>query len=214
MLVLLTMLLLSVAAVFVGSFRSNAAAREGQALQVMGEAREALTGYAVLHGRLPRPSATPTSGLENPTPCASEQQCTGFLPWATLGLPPMYARGKPLRYSVTPAFAAPTTVMRYALPTKTISSRQGERLVYMQGSVPCTLVVPCSPAVIVASGKYQGAGGSDQQANDVAVAHFIQRPASDRELEAGGAFDDLVTWLPYERLMRRASNTSALEGSR
>ncbi|MYN29064.1 hypothetical protein [Duganella levis] len=214
MLVLLTMLLLSVAAVFVGSFRSNAVARDGQALQVMGEAREALTGYAVLHGRLPRPSAMPTSGLENPTPCASEQQCTGYLPWATLGLPPTYARGKPLRYSVTPAFAAPTTVMRRAIPTKTISTRQGGRLLYVEGSAPCTLVVPCSPAVIIAAGKYQGAGGTDQQSNDVAVAHFIQRPGSDRELEAGGAFDDLLVWLSYDRLVRRASNTGALEGSR
>jgi type II secretory pathway pseudopilin PulG len=214
LLVLLTMLILGVAAVAVTTFRSNAGAREAQALHVLGEAREALIGYAVVHGRLPRPSTLPSAGLEDSAPCASEQQCTGYLPWATLGLPPMYARGKPLRYSVTPAFAAPTTVMRYAMPTKTIASRQGERLVYMQGSSLCSLVLPCSPAVLIASGKYQGAGGSDQQLNDVATAHFIQRPASDRELEAGGAFDDLLTWLPYDSLIRRASTTGALDVSR
>jgi type II secretory pathway pseudopilin PulG len=214
LLILLAMLMLGAGAVAISAFRSNAVAREGQALQVLGEAREALIGYAVLHGRLPRPARSPDGGQEDPAPCASEQQCTGYLPWATLGLAPMYARGKPLRYSVTPAFAAPVTRLRAAVPTKTISHRQGERLIEVEGRTPCTLVVPCTPAVLIASGKYQGAGGSDQQRNDAAVAHFIQRPASDREQEAGGAFDDLLTWLPYEALVRRASTTGALEGSR
>jgi len=214
LLILLTMLLLGMAAVFVNSFRNNSLGREALALQVMGETREALIGYAVLHGRLPRPSANSASGLEDVNACVSEKQCTGYLPWATLGLAPTYARGKPLRYSVTPAFSFPSTRLRYAIPTKTVSGREGSRLVEVEGRLPCALTVPCSPAVIIASGKYQGRGGIDQQANDDAVANFIKRAASDQDQKDGGAFDDLVLWISYDQLMRRASVSGGLEGSR
>lgn len=214
LLVLLTLVVLGAAALFMTSVRSDTLARERQALRTMGEARDALLGYALIHGRLPRPSPQPSSGWEHPSPCVSEQQCTGYLPWSTLGLPPMYARGKPLRYSVTPAFSTPGMLLRYAVPTKTVAVRRDNRLQYVQGRPPCDLVDSCAPAVLVASGKYQGGGGEDQRANDVASRHFIRRPASDRELEAGGAFDDLVVSLSYDLLIRRASSTGALDRSR
>lgn len=209
LLVLLTMLILGVAAVAINTFRSGGA-REEQALQSLGQAREALLGYAALHGRLPRPSPSPSAGIENPSPCTSEQQCTGFLPWATLGLGPSYARGKPLRYSVTPAFAAPDARLNSALPTKTVASRRGERLYPVRGRAPCGPGDECVPAVLIASGKYQGAGGADQAGNDSAASHFIQRPLSDQEREPGGAFDDLLVWVPYDLVIKRSSAAGSI----
>ena len=209
LLVLLTMLILGVAAVAINTFRSGGA-REAQALQALGQAREALLGYAALHGRLPRPSPSATAGIENPAACASEQQCTGFLPWATLGLGPLYARGKPLRYSVTPAFSTPDARLTSALPTKTIATRRGERLLAVRGRAPCAAVDECLPAVLIASGKYQGTQGADQAGNDRADSHFIQRPLSDQEREPGGAFDDLVAWVPYDLLLKRSSAAGSI----
>ncbi|MFS2007358.1 hypothetical protein ACEN9F_27465 [Duganella sp. CT11-25] len=209
LLVLLTMLMLGVAALAINAFRGGGA-REAQALQSLGQAREALLGYAALHGRLPRPSASPSAGIENPAPCASEQQCTGFLPWATLGLGPTYARGKPLRYSVTPAFSAPDARLNSALPSKTVATRRGDRLLAVRGRAPCSPVDECVPAVLIASGKYQGTRGADQAANDGATSHFIQRPLSDLEQGPGGAFDDLVAWVPYDVLIKRSSAAGSI----
>lgn len=211
LLILLTMLILGVAAVGINAFGGGArASRERQALAAVGEAREALLGYAATHGRLPRPALSADSGVEDPTPCVSEQRCTGFLPWATLSLGPIYARGKPLRYSVTPGFADPQARLSTAVATKTISNRSGNQLLYVDGGAKCALQAQCVPAVLIASGKYQGQsapGGGDQASNDAAAVHFIQRPQADDETAAGAAFDDIVAWVPYGILRTRMAVT-------
>jgi type II secretory pathway pseudopilin PulG len=210
---MLTMMILGAAALAMHTFSGGAAlARESQARQALGEAREALIGYAALHGRLPRPSPSAASGVETAIPCDSEQRCTGFLPWATLGLGPLYARGKPLRYSVTPAFSHSGARFALAVATKSIAARSGEQLVYTAGSgANCSRVVQCLPAVIIASGKYQGlTAGADQTANDVASTGFIQRPPNDDETAPGGPFDDMLVGVPYEVLLRRMSATGML----
>jgi type II secretory pathway pseudopilin PulG len=212
-LIMLTMLILGAAALAMHSFSgAGALTRESQARQALGEAREALIGYAALHGRLPRPSPSAASGVEAPTPCDSEQRCTGFLPWATLGLGPVYARGKPLRYSVTPAFSHAGARFALAVATKTIAARKGAQLFYMAGSgAGCNRVTQCLPAVIIASGKYQGlTTGADQLANDTATTHFIQGPRGDDETVVGGPFDDMLVGVPYEVLLRRMSATGML----
>lgn len=215
LLVLLTMLVLGAASVALYSFGGGAAlAREGQARQALGQAQEALIGYATLHGRLPRPAPTAHGGVEAAEPCDSEQRCTGYLPWATLGLGPLYARGKPLRYSVTPAFSHPQARVAVAVATKTIASRLGERLVYTNGAAGCSAARQCLPAVVIASGKYQGlVAGGDQALNDSASTSFIQRPRGDDETAPGGPFDDMLVGIPYETLLRRMSVTGMLKGS-
>jgi type II secretory pathway pseudopilin PulG len=212
-LIMLTMMILGAAALAMHTFSGGATlARESQARQALGEAREALIGYATLHGRLPRPSPSATSGVEASTPCDSEQRCTGFLPWATLGLGPLYARGKPLRYSVTPAFSHPGARVALAVATKTIAARSGEQLVYMAGSgAGCSTARQCLPAVVIASGRYQGlAAGSDQVVNDLASTHFIERPRNDDERAPGGPFDDMLVGVSYDTLLRRMSVTGML----
>jgi prepilin-type N-terminal cleavage/methylation domain-containing protein len=59
---------------------------------------DALTGFALLHGRLPCPSteadpASPAYGLEHTPPCPTATP--GYLPWRTLGLPAHDPWGSP-----------------------------------------------------------------------------------------------------------------------
>jgi type II secretory pathway pseudopilin PulG len=204
---LLLMLILGAGATLMGAYSGNQrVAREREAMQTLAEAQQALIGFAIVHGRLPRPAQSAASGVELSTPCDSEQQCTGFVPWATLSLRPAYARGQPLRYSVTPAFAVDGATLSTAVATKTISSRDGGRLVYRRGDAHCARTAQCLPAVLIASGKFQGAPGgegSDQAINARASVHFIQRSYTDDERVAGAAFDDILAWVPYTDLRLR-----------
>src|ERR1035437_9255557 len=49
--------------------------------QQINEIREALIGFAVTNGRLPRPATSLADGAENPAICANDAACTGFVPW-------------------------------------------------------------------------------------------------------------------------------------
>jgi len=199
-LILLLMLMLGAGAVLIGVYGgSPRLARERAAQRTLAEAQEALLGFAITHGRLPRPALSPDSGIELPSSCDSEQRCTGFVPWATLSLPPAYARGLPLRYSVTPAFANDNAMPSTAVATKTIAWRDGARLRYRRGSGACARDAQCVPAVLIASGKYQGGQGfgGDQALNAAASVHFIERPFTDDERVAGAAFDDIVASVSY-----------------
>src|SRR5688572_18807822 len=54
-----------------------------QTQRVLEETREALIGYAMIHGRLPRPAASETDGSERGT-CGGgtpNDACTGYIPW-------------------------------------------------------------------------------------------------------------------------------------
>ena len=89
--------------------------------KVLSEANEALIGFAIINGRLPRPAISATDGLERVV-CLNDSECTGFLPWTALGVSKLDAYGKILRYSVTPAFAnAPFATS--AAATKLVNTR-------------------------------------------------------------------------------------------
>jgi prepilin-type N-terminal cleavage/methylation domain-containing protein len=78
----------------------------------MADIREALLGFAVVHGRFPCParpdlaSGTAGAGIESPPggPC-DPKLLTGVLPWATLGVDETDAWGRRYSYRVTSAFA-------------------------------------------------------------------------------------------------------------
>lgn len=82
--------------------------------KAMAEIREALLGFAVVHGRLPCParpdlaSGTAGAGIESALgvggPC-DPQILAGVLPWATLGVDENDAWGRRYSYRVTSAFA-------------------------------------------------------------------------------------------------------------
>jgi prepilin-type N-terminal cleavage/methylation domain-containing protein len=187
--------------------------------KLLDNAREAVIGYAMANGRLPRAAASAATGLERTTDCATAVDCTGFLPWATLGLPRTDAWGKHLRYSVTPGFASAAAPFTLASTgTKMMKRRNNDGSQFFLTSTPGV------PAVILSYGasnygtKEDGtefpddsAGNADEDANDatfkctVATAcnEFWSRVTSSNTSATGGEFDDQAVWIPTGILFSR-----------
>lgn len=177
------------------------------------EIREALLGFAIVNGRLPRPAQSELIGTEKAS-CATETQCTGFLPWETLGVGSKDSWGKRFLYSVTPAFATGTvsygtlTVARTA-GTKSVQDRGTASpfsLYYTAGGPTASATIA---AVVLSHGKNNwgtlqdgvavGDGSStniDEDANAAASVNFIARPISTNIEATGGEFDDLLIHIP------------------
>ena len=183
----------------------------------MNEAREALLGFALVNGRLPRPASAATDGVERPA-CATEAECTGFIAWTALGLQRLDGEDKLLRYSVTPAFAnAPFSMA--TLPTKAVQTRNGAgALAYIAGAAACPANSGCVPAVLHSSGKFNfgtmqdgtarpndsvGSTNSDEITNNAASVTFVARDFAGLPAAAGGEFDDRLLWLPAPVLFGR-----------
>lgn len=199
-------------------------AREGQTLSALALSKEAVLGFALTHGRLPRPAISTTDGHERPTACVSTQECTGLIPWVTLGIEGADSWGKRLRYSVTPAFATGPVRAGQTRADKRVLSRDTQgRLYDLVGQPDCNPVQPCSPAVVFSSGRKNlgtslaginlansAAANADEQHNNSASNDFISRPATEDSSQSGGEFDDLVSWIPLRQLYIRMSNAGQL----
>lgn len=224
LLLLLAVLGLGAASLFLatqGRARADDA-RVQRTLRVLAEAREALAGFAVTHGRLPRPALSATDGREDPTPCLSEARCTGYLPWAALGVPRTDAWGKLLRYSVTPQYTDAPLQRTSAVASKTVLTRSGGRIIYVAGNPDCSLGAQCVAAVVYSAGRnnfgtsaagLRQAGPAeniDEAANDRAVRDFMVRPATDDAQAPGGPFDDLLTWIGPDWLYRQMAQARVL----
>lgn len=184
--------------------------RETQLL--LEQVREALIGYAAMNGRLPRPAQSASNGQERTAACANDADCTGFVPWLTLGVSKVDAWGKLLRYSVSPGYAGgsdgvtliPFTTSSPPPETKTIKEADPTNLANL-ASLSTTI-----PAVIFSQGQgrwgYNHEGvllgdgtnnNPDEDNNQSASQIFISRPAS-AAAHPRGEFDDIVIWLsPY-----------------
>jgi type II secretory pathway pseudopilin PulG len=188
--------------------------------QALGQAQDALIGFAVLHGRLPRPAVSATDGRESAVPCKDDAGCTGVLPWVTLGLAPVDGWGHRLRYSVAPNFTRSPIDFSAAVATKTVQSRVGGVLRYVAGQALCERSAQCLPALVWSSGQNNlgiseqgivqasiGDANLDERANAVATVNLIRRAATTRSEEAGGDFDDQLTWVPLLPLINRITAT-------
>jgi hypothetical protein len=183
--------------------------------EALDQAREAVLGFAVVNGRLPRPASAATDGTER-LACATEADCTGFLPWVVLGLQPGDGADRLLRYSVTPAFAN-TSFTLSSVPTKAVQTRNSAgTLVYVAGAAGCAASAGCVPAVVVSQGagrwgtRLDGtalAGGwpttTDEYLNQTATTTFVSRDTVDLTTATGGEFDDRLQWVPTPVLMSR-----------
>lgn len=222
LLLLLVVLGLGASALLMNVFSPPSNDLRPQALTraALGEAREALLGYAIAHRRLPRPALSATDGRENPRPCANDAECTGLLPWTTLGLVPGDGWNKLLRYSVSREFAN-GKVDDQPEADKTVFDRDADgNLFYRVGSADCRTDDRCAPAVIFSSGKHLGVSldgirqpgavrdNSDEQANEVAVRAFMARAASADPRVAGGSFSNVVSWVPLPLLRNRVRATA------
>ena len=178
--------------------------------KILDETREAIIGFAVINGRLPRPAVSFSNGAERGT-CTSEANCTGFVPWTALGTSKLDSWGKIIRYSVTPAYADSTFSFN-TIGTKLIQTRDT--------SSPFALInmVTGVPAVIFSHGRSNYgtsdsgaafADGStpntniDEDTNASATVTFIFRPYSGNTTATGGEFDDIVSWVPATILFNR-----------
>jgi prepilin-type N-terminal cleavage/methylation domain-containing protein len=178
------------------------------------ETRQALIGYAMVKGRLPRPAESATNGVERAAACTAEAQCTGFVPWITLGTPRADNWGKLIRYSVNSNYAGG------ASGTATIAAAQftltaGARTVKTRDAAGTQQDLAQNvPAVFFSHGE-RSLGTSidgtafpdspnanaDEDANAAAGAvTFYSRSASDNASAPGGEFDDLVLWIPPGQL--------------
>ena len=182
--------------------------RIGETQKALDEIKEALIGYAVVNGRLPRPAQSATNGAERAAcgaGAAGEANCTGFIPWETLGVRKLDAWGKIVRYSVTPAYADAAFGFGTA-GTKTVQTRN-PALVNLATN---------APAVIYSHGNGNwGTGDSgnafadgsatnaDEDSNNGATTSFISRTPTENAAAAGGEFDDVVTWLSPNILFSR-----------
>lgn len=183
--------------------------------RILAEAREALLGFAVSQGRLPRPATSATDGAENPATCANDAACSGFIPWATLGVTKLDAWGKLVRYSVTPALANGSFSLA-AVPNRTVQTRDSAgALVYLAGKAACTAGA-CATAVIFSHGHNRWgtsetgaafADGSvtnaDEDTNNTGPTDYISRTTTDNTAVTGGEFDDIVIWLSPNILFNR-----------
>jgi prepilin-type N-terminal cleavage/methylation domain-containing protein len=184
--------------------------------RILAETRDALVGFAVINGRLPRPATSATNGAENAVTCANDGACSGFIPWATLGTTKTDAWGKLIRYSVTPAYAnasiALTTVANRTVQTRdTIGT-----LVYLAGAATCSTTAQCVPAVVFSHGKERwgttdagtalpdgSATNADEDANNTGPTAYIAKTPTASTTATGGEFDDLLIWLSANTLVNR-----------
>lgn len=179
---------------------------------LLDEIREALIGYAIIHGRLPCPTREPDTtaagyGLEDGS---CNQSSEGYLPWRELGLPqtdawgvPRQAGGDPWlgywRYRVEPNFANPsaplisaTTALSADIDVQDVVT--GQRMVADK-----TLV-----AIVYSTGPNRTA--DDENAS-------FEVGGNPRYAYGGPtpSFDDMVAWISHPLLLARLAAAGALK---
>lgn len=177
----------------------------------LNEIRDALIGYAVVNGRLPRPAKSATDGLERSSACGADTACTGFVPWSLLGTEKTDAWGKIFRYAVSAKFAdAPFTLAEPG--TRSVSTRDDS------GAV--VTLAEKMPAVIFSEGKERwgttdsgvdlddgdSPTNADEDANHFglpAYTTYFSRSATTNKGGGGGEFDDILVWVPTTILANR-----------
>ena len=187
--------------------------------KVISDINEALLGYVMINGRLPRPATSSINGVENAAACGSvpgsdpEEVCKGFIPWTTLGSGKLDAWGNIIRYSVTPAFANSAFALT-TVGTKTI--HEGDPALPLAEKVP-VVVWSNGPQNFGTNGtgavranNSSGVTNKDEIFNNTAVLFFISRVSTNNSAATnssgavGGEFDDIVTFIPTAILVNKA----------
>lgn len=178
--------------------------------KVISDINEALLGYVMINGRLPRPATSSTNGVENASACASETACTGFIPWTTLGSGKLDAWGNIIRYSVTPAFANAAFVLT-TVGTKTIQERNAASALVSYATLVPVVVWSNGPenfgtngTAAVRANNSSGVTNADEITNNTASTTFIRRIQVNNSAATGGEFDDIVTFIPTAILVNKA----------
>ncbi|HTS55555.1 MAG TPA: prepilin-type N-terminal cleavage/methylation domain-containing protein [Burkholderiales bacterium] len=184
------------------------------------EIREALLGFAMVNGRLPRPANSITDGSERAL-CATAQDCTGYLPWVALGVRKTDAWGKMFRYSVSPDFANAIFNLSTTLANaKTVQTRDsGGALVSLATNLPAVVLSygannfgtsDDGTAIANSSATNIDEQNNDSQFNTCTTSPvtppcstFIGRQVATNTSAAGGDFDDRLVWVSANLLFNR-----------
>lgn len=177
--------------------------------KVISDINEALLGFVMINGRLPRPATSSTNGVESAA-CASEAACTGFIPWTTLGSGKLDAWGNIIRYSVTPAFANAAFALT-TVGTKTIQERNTASALVSYATLVPVVVWSNGPQNFGTNGtgavranNSSSVTNADEITNNTASTTFIRRPLVNNSAATGGEFDDIVTFIPTAILVNKA----------
>ncbi|HZP88337.1 MAG TPA: type II secretion system protein [Burkholderiales bacterium] len=174
--------------------------------------REALLGFAMANGRLPRPAQSAADGTERSANCTTHQDCTGFVPWVILGTARADAWGKLIRYSVSPGLAQTGAPIALASSgTKRIRTRDPLGAPILADNVAAVLISHGARAwghtidgVDIPDGSSTNV---DEDANATQYGRttdpFYARTMSQLVSSPGGEFDDLVVWIPQPLLLSR-----------
>lgn len=190
--------------------------------RTLAEIRDALIGFAVVNGRLPRPAVSATDGTER-VACASDADCSGFIPWSVLGIRKSDSWEKLIRYSVTPAFAN-SAITLTANANRTVQTRDAAGTpLYLVGQASCSTATLCAPAVIFSHGKNRwgttdagtalpdgSATNADEDSNNTGPLNYFSRQPSASTAATGGEFDDIVVWLSHSVLIHNLISAGRL----
>jgi len=185
--------------------------------KTLDEVKEALIGFAMINGRLPRPATSFSDGTERGV-CGTVPNCTGFIPWTTLGVPKTDPYGKIIRYSVTPAFADAAFTLSTAA-TKTVQTRATSSpyaLINLATPVPAVIFSQgannwgtSDDGSIMSNGSATNTDETSNNGNDGTLP-FVSRPAVSNSSATGGEFDDIVVWVTPGVLFNRMVSAGKL----
>jgi len=163
--------------------------------ETLEEIKDALLGFAVIHGRLPCPD-TDNDGVENNSPpCNTE----GFLPWADLGVGRRDSWGQPFRYrsdseystSIPDSLKTEQTSTRLKVKDKAkvidLSSEEN----YPDDPTPPSNNYSRIVAIIFSYGKNL----APESENDDFDHIYIQDEYVENKGNPTNTFDDRLTWI-------------------
>lgn len=193
----------------------------------LGEARDALIGFASVQERLPCPAVGGATGNESYIGAVGASNCSvpaGFLPAATLGLPQVDADGYALdawnqriRYAITTANGGTYSFARTGgMRTTGLSAIAPDLRVSTSAAGGATDLTNNAVLVIWSVGRNgsdptTGGVGADESENpnpnsgtypDPTVGRFVTHEPAPSDA-ANGEFDDLVIWLSPNILFNR-----------
>jgi prepilin-type N-terminal cleavage/methylation domain-containing protein len=187
-----------------------------QTQKQLDDVREALLGFVIVNGRLPRPTPSEADGNERAAACADARECTGYLPWVTLGVAKTDVWGKVIVYSVAPQYANGTFTFDTPGSLKTVQTRLADGTL---ANMATNLVVVYGSHGAKNWGKSENGTdiidssttNLDEDANNgkfhcTVVANctdFVSRPLTAATAAPGGEFDDQLAWVPQSILLSR-----------
>lgn len=191
--------------------------RRGENQQLLDDAREALIGFAVVHGRLPCPDTdapgSASSGQENACAHSNTQRYTGRLPWVTLGVNAEFdpwGAGHFISYTVNGTY-----VGVFNLDAETDANTGGNSLEIHTNAGDClstsNKVASNVPAIIRTTAKtdytLQTTPSPDEVENTNNDRCFVSRPYSTK---ANEEFDDQLVWISPSILFNRLISAGTL----